>query len=240
MEQQIGIKKQHRGLWTFVCVFLVLLVVGSCLVGRWYFYFKAHPDEMARLLGNVKTVDTTELQKLLLNPQSPQWGAEKPIVTIVEFGDFRCLQCYKEFFVLRPLLIKYKDVIRFYWRDYPAVAAESVDFALAARCADEQKKFIEFHDKLFQNQSTLAKTDLVKVSQQVGLNSFEFLSCLDKKSKLGLVNRDIQDAEALGVKGTPTIFINANKISGAAPADVFEKIILDILNKYEGGTTTNK
>jgi protein-disulfide isomerase len=240
MEDAIKNRRRIGAGKIIVATILLLAVIAACFVGRWYFYFKAHLEEMAILLGKVKTVDTGQLQKILLNQQSPQWGAAKPLVTIVEFGDFRCQQCYKEFFVLRPILLKYKDVVRFYWRDYPAVGEESVDFALAARCADEQGRFIEFHDKLFQRQSELAKSDLVSIAQQVGINSFSFLNCIEKRLKLGLINNDIKDAEALGVQGTPTIFINENKISGAAPAEVLEKIILDILNKYEGSQTENE
>ncbi|MBI5254692.1 thioredoxin domain-containing protein [Candidatus Falkowbacteria bacterium] len=238
VEQQI--MKKRKWTWIVAVVVLILLIAASACVGRWYFYFKAHPEEAAKLLGYATSEDMEALKAILLNKQSPQWGAEKPIITIVEFGDFRCPQCYKEFFVLRPLLIKYQDKIRFYWRDYPVVAEESLTFALAGRCSQEQGKFLQFHDKLFQKQSELKTTDLVKISQQVGLNSFLFTQCLEKKLKLGLINNDIKDAETLGVKGTPTLFINNQKISGAGPADVLEKIILDILNKYEISQTKNK
>lgn len=233
-------RRTRKWPWIVAVIILVLLIGAGVCVGKWYFYFKAHPEEAAKLLGYATSQDMEELKITLLNKQSPQWGAEKPIITIVEFGDFRCAQSYKEFFVLRPLLIKYQDKIRFYWRDFPVVEEESLTFALAGRCSQEQGKFLQFHDKLFQKQSELKTTDLIKVAQQIGLNSFSFSQCLEKKLKLGLINNDIKDAETLGVKGTPTLFINNQKISGAAPADVLEKIILDILNKYENSQTKNK
>jgi len=228
------IKRGKIILWAVII--LVAIIFSSAVVYsvKTYFYFKAHPEAAFALLNQHPSADPPVQQDALISVMSPQFGAEEPLINIVEFGDFRCPQCQKAFFVLRPLLIKYKDEARFYWLDLPIVTEQSLDFALAGRCADAQGKFVEFHDRLFQFQDQLLPGNLVGIAQQVGLNSFQFAKCLDSSEKLNLIKTDVALADQLQVQGTPTVFLNQYKVQGAAPTETYEQIIQEILQEYEG------
>lgn len=228
-------KRGKTILW--VVAILVALFFSAAVVYsvKTFFYYKAHPEAAFALLNQKPSAEPQIQTDELTSALSPQFGAEDPIINIVEFGDFRCPQCKKAFFVLRPLLMKYKDEVRFYWRDLPIVTEQSLDFALAGRCADAQGKFIEYHDKLFQFQDQLLPANLVGVAQQVGMNSFQFAKCLDSSETLELIKTDVALADQLQVQGTPTVFVNQYKVQGAAPTETFEQIIQKILQEYEGG-----
>ncbi|MBI4779600.1 DsbA family protein [Candidatus Falkowbacteria bacterium] len=152
-------------------------------------------------------------------------GSAKAPITIVEFGDFACPACEQSFSTIREISLKYKNDIKFIWRDYPVVADSSSLLALAGRCAGEQGLFWPMHDKLFQNQSLDTADQLAIIANQIGADQIRFNDCLAKKKYLAQIQKDLEDGQKFGITGTPTYFINGYKIEGNIPYDVFIKII---------------
>ena len=167
-------------------------------------------------------------------------GNPKAKVTVVEFSDFQCPFC-RSFWsgAYQQIKKEYVDTgkIKFVFRDYPLpfhpagqVSAES------AECADEQGKFWEMHDKIFQEQTkqgtgtvTYGVTELKKWASQIGLDSAKFNQCLDSGKYKSEVEKDLADGSAYGVSGTPTLFINGKPVVGAQPFSVFKAVIDDEL-----------
>lgn len=152
-------------------------------------------------------------------------GSAKAPITIVEFGDFTCPVCEKAFPTIREISLKYKNDIKFIWRDYPVVQDYSALLALSARCAGEQGLFWPMHDKLFQNQGVSTADQLTALANQIGADTARFKDCLNKEKYLPQIKKDLSDGQTFGNTGTPTYFINGYKIAGDIPYDIFVKII---------------
>jgi protein-disulfide isomerase len=165
----------------------------------------------------------------------PVKGDKKASVTIIEFGDFQCSYC--EMFatnVFPEIEKKYIKTgqVKFVYRDFPLSFHQYAQKAAeAAECADEQGKFWNYHDKLFQNQNSLDLGSLKTYAQQLGLGMTKFNDCLDAGSMNAEVQKDVSDGGSYGVSGTPAFFINGTPLTGAQPFEEFEKIIEQELKK---------
>jgi protein-disulfide isomerase len=151
-------------------------------------------------------------------------GTTTPRVVIVEFADFACPYCQKSFPAARELGLKYKDSIKVIFRDFPG-HDDSIDLALAARCAGEQGKFWQMHDRIFQSASGLTSDQIQNLANNIGLRPDEFKKCIDSKKYLAQIQKDYSDAQSLGVTGTPTWYVNGVKIEGEVPLSMWEKLI---------------
>ncbi|MBU2456366.1 DsbA family protein, partial [Patescibacteria group bacterium] len=152
--------------------------------------------------------------KILIEGQNNYWtGSIDPKIVIVEFADFSCPLCKNSFSKIRTISLKYKDNIKIIFRDFP-IHENSINLALAGRCAGEQGLFWQMHDKLFQSQGDLTSDHLVSLATQIGVDAKKFNDCLNSQKYLTSIKKDFYDGELLGVKGTPTWFINGQKIEG--------------------------
>jgi len=154
--------------------------------------------------------------------------ADAPI-TIIEFSDFQCPFCKRFFTQTLPQIEKdyiSTGKVKLVYRDYPLnFHPEAQKSAEAAECADDQGKFWEFHDKIFENQESLSNANYKKWAADLSLDIAEFNDCLDSGKYAAEVQKDFQDGAAAGVKGTPSFFVNGQYIRGAQPYDVFKQII---------------
>lgn len=92
---------------------------------------------------------------------------------------------------------------------------------LAAMAAADQGKFWEYRDKVFANQQTIQRADLVRYAREVGLDVSRFERDLDAKSGQARIDADLAETRAIGVSGTPGFFINGRFLSGAKPFEEF-------------------
>jgi protein-disulfide isomerase len=127
--------------------------------------------------------------------------------------------------------LRYSDKVKHIYRDFPALGENSVNLALAARCAGEQGLFWPMHDKLFQNQGVSTPKELLELANQIGADTVKYELCYSQKKYLNLIQKDFLDGETLGVNGTPTWFINGQKIEGDIPLNIFTQIIEELINK---------
>lgn len=158
---------------------------------------------------------------------SPSLGSKDAKVTIVEFADFGCPYSRQSAFTLRSLASAYGDRIRYVYRDFPIVELhpEAELAAEAGKCAQEQGKFWEFHDKLYLNQSDLSLANLLKLAREANLNEVAMKSCLSSHRKQAAVAEDYAAGLAAGVQGTPTFFVNGTRIPGSIPEETLKHII---------------
>ncbi|PYS95253.1 MAG: hypothetical protein DMF65_14350 [Acidobacteria bacterium] len=143
----------------------------------------------------------------------PEKGNPAASVTLVEFTDYQCPSCAAEQPVLERLITEYGDRVRFVVRDFPLkMHADALKAAEAAEAAREQGKYWDFTAILFHNQSALQINMLKQYAQVLGLDRAKFDSALDTGKFADKVQRDLADGEKVGVKGTPTLFVNGRRV----------------------------
>jgi protein-disulfide isomerase len=152
--------------------------------------------------------------------------ADAPI-TIVEFSDYQCPFCRRwHAEVYEPLLAAYPGKIRLVYRHLPltSIHPDAFSAAEASMCAGEQDAFWKFQDKLFSSES-LGNSAYLQYAQDLGLNMTTFEACLTDHKYQQAVETDSNFAIDLGIRSTPTFFINGLAIVGAQPLDVFKQVI---------------
>lgn len=165
-------------------------------------------------------------------------GSPSAPVVLVEFSDFQCPFCRKLWRDSLPQITeKYIKTgkVRFVYRDFPISSihpgAESA--AMAGECAEDQGKFWEMHDKIFSEQDKMGQgtvefgvSDLKRWAREIGLDGTALDACLDSGKYKSEVAKDYSDGSALGVSGTPHVFVNGKLlIRGALPYTQIEQII---------------
>jgi protein-disulfide isomerase len=151
-------------------------------------------------------------------------------VEVIEFSDFECPYCQKVQPVLKEVLTQFDGKVKHVWKDFPLpMHPNAVAAAMAARCAQEQGKFWEYHDMLFANQQALTPSHLKQHAAVVGLDSLAFDACLDRGKYRDQINTARKDAAGILVPATPTVFINGRLVSGVAAKEEYARIISDEL-----------
>ncbi|MBI2612317.1 DsbA family protein [Candidatus Kaiserbacteria bacterium] len=167
-----------------------------------------------------------------LSPDDPVLGNADAPVTIIAFEDFECPFCARFTAEAEQLLIQNEikeGLARIVWKDFPLSIHSRARLAHeAARCAQEQGKFWEYHDLLFGNQDRLGKADLKAYAKALGLDATAFDSCLDSGKYRALVQKGINEGTRAGVSGTPSFVINGTLVSGALPYEAFSDVIRQI------------
>ena len=162
---------------------------------------------------------------------APALGPKTAPVTIIEYGDFGCPSCWLWYAtgVLDQLHAKYGDQIRFVWRDYPVITLLSPDAAEAGQCANEQGKFWEFHDAVYEHQGAIEASDLQSYAAAIGLNMSQFNDCVSSHRYRDRVNAEQTEAFTHGYHGAPFFLVNNQLILGAQPLSVFASFIDPLL-----------
>jgi protein-disulfide isomerase len=126
--------------------------------------------------------------------------------------------------------------LRIEWRDFPYRGRESVNAAVAARAAQAQGRFWEYHDLLYNSQfSGYSDENLIALGRRAGLDADRFERDYENARYEPLVRADFQKGLDVGVNGTPTYFINGKMLVGLQPIGVFENAIEDARREAEGG-----
>ncbi len=161
-------------------------------------------------------------------------GSPDAPVMIIEWADFQCPFCGRFYRQSLPRLeeeylstgearLVYKDFpLRFH--QYAQKAAE------AGKCALEQGRFWEFHDKVFENQRNITIENLKRWAVEGGLDEERFNECLDSGRMAAVVQDEMAEGQAAGVRGTPTFLINGELVVGAQPYEEFKKVIEEKLS----------
>ena len=157
-------------------------------------------------------------------------GDDDAPVVIYEFSDYQCPFCGRFYTDTLPLIeenyIK-TGKVRLIFKDFPldSIHPEATPAAIAARCAGDQGKFWEMHDKLFENQRTLGNSNYKQWAEEIGLDTAKFGDCIDTRKYLSAVRKDLVEGQQNGIQGTPGFFVNGRLISGAQPFSVFQTAI---------------
>ena len=187
-------------------------------------YFKT-----LRINGKVTTYLTPpELVRVDLSLNgAPSKGSEKAEVTIVKFEDFQCPYCKAVQPNFEEVLKRYDGKVRLVHKDLPLdeIHPQARQAAEAARCADDEGKFWEYHDKLYASSPNAAPEDLKSYAKDLGLKQDSFDKCLTSGKYKETIQKDVNEGASLGLTGTPTFFINGRELSGAQSVQAISQII---------------
>ena len=234
--------------------------------------FSQSADEMKGLRRDIDAVrdalkvienDLAEIKKLLQQqaaaPQpaafqeatikvdgAPFLGQKDAKVTLVEFSDYQCPFCGRNFHQTFPQVVsEYVKAgkVKYVFRDFPleSIHPFALKAAEAARCSGEQGKYWEMHDKLFSNQSALAVDNLKEYAKALSLDTEKFTTCLDSGKEAAGIRTDIAEGQKVGARGTPGFFLGLTQpneptfkavkfINGAQPYAEFKGAIEGLLS----------
>jgi len=182
--------------------------------------------DMGRTHG---TISTAMGSPILGDPSAP--------ITIVEFGDYQCEQCYAWFHETKPAIVRdYIDTgkVNLVFVDLAFLGKDSIPASMATYCAEDQEMYWEYHDLLYNSQESVdggwANSERLKAfAYSLGLDFELFESCLDSEKYSKRVQYNIQQAKDNGIRGTPGFFIvgpdGQQKIGGAQPFSVFKNVL---------------
>jgi len=174
-----------------------------------------------------------ELDKLKTQFQ-PSLGTPGAPVVLVVFTDFQCPFCKDEAQMLRQNLISaYPKEVRLYFKDFPLsqIHPWAKSAAIAGRCVFRQNPaaFWDFHDWVYAHQTDITadnfKDKLLEFAKGKEIDTIQLSRCLESRDTESEVDRSIAEGKALGVRSTPTLFINGRRIEGQVPWPSLRDII---------------
>ena len=195
-----------------------------------------------KILENQLPTKQPSIPLKISTDNDPVIGKLNAPVTIIEFSDFQCPFCAKFHLETLPLIMNEyinEGQVKLVFRDFPiqSIHPNALPASLAAECANEQGKFKEMHDVLFENQKEWNKQSIDNViitfnqyASGMGLDGNTFDSCLKNGKYVEEIQKDLNDGRAYGISGTPGFFVGNDQIGfieleGAQPFENFKKVI---------------
>ena len=232
---------------------IVVVGIAAFFAGTYTSNFNSDEISQADLDEAVAKLELKILQNQLPTEQpkppvkisadnDPIIGDPNAPITIIEFSDFQCPFCAR--FHVQTLPSIYEEYIdqgkvKLVFRDFPiqSIHPNALPASIAAECANDQGKFKEMHDKLFENQNdwnkqetTVALSMFIQYADAIEIEKNEFESCLTSGKHINDIRKDLDDGREYGVTGTPGFFVGNDEIGyvelkGAQPFESFKKII---------------
>ncbi|MEI6627024.1 MAG: thioredoxin domain-containing protein [bacterium] len=229
---QTPVKRWYKKSWGIFLIILVtiLLILSGFLAYGFYLIMKDGYSQVP--VKTAQTLDIGQIRSIVERGDRPSWGSASSSIVIVEFADFQCAHCQIEFPIIREIMNKYQNEVRFIFRSYPTIDENSVVVAQSAYCADEQGKFWQMHDRLFTTigAGNFQMTQLEAVAKQSGLDLVKYQSCMSSEEEKAKILQDNTDATSLGLQGTPTFFINGYEATGEISKENWISVIEGIKN----------
>ena len=206
--------------WTFYA-----LLIG--IVGGGLLMWSLLSQEAGGNLMNIGPVTGSSALQLLVPPGTPTYGDVTSTVTVTEFLDLECPACRAFYPTMKQIRDEYADRVRFAYRLFPLTELHphARAAAIADTCAERQGKFLEYADAALLNQQALERPDLIRYADALGLNDAQFQTCLDDPTAAAQVDTGRKAGDALGINGTPTIFINDVKLDSPPTYDQFKQLL---------------
>jgi protein-disulfide isomerase len=162
----------------------------------------------------------------------PYEGNASARVIVTEYSDFECPACGMAETIVRTLRSEYRDRIAFRYVHFPLtnIHPDAFKAAEASECANDQGKFWEYHDKLYENQRGLGTGLYYSIAKSLDLNFSQFKQCFDTDATKDVVMRDLRESLGKNLRGTPSFFVNDIPVENFAYENL-KKIIDEELKK---------
>ncbi len=168
---------------------------------------------------------------------SPIRGDINAPITLIEFGDYQCHFCNVHFHNTEHLLLENyinNGKVKMIFKDFTIIGPDSINAAHGAHCANDQGKFWEYHDILYnnwtgENNGWASSINLLKFAQEIKLNIDEWSDCMIEAKHSQIITESSKNARELGITGTPAFFVigpdnKITKLIGAQPFEEFKRI----------------
>ena len=143
---------------------------------------------------------------------APILGEPDAPVTLVVFSDFNCPHCARAGEQLRSMIEESQGRVRLAYRNFPLLRHRgSMEAAVAGLAAHRQERFWALHDAMFENRARLNEEVILALAEQVGLDVEQFRQDLLDPALEARVRAEREEGEQLGVRGTPTVFVNGRQ-----------------------------
>lgn len=154
-------------------------------------------------------------------------GRDDAPVTLIEYADFECPYCGQAEPAIRDLLAVEGDELRYVFRHLPLsdVHPFAQLAAEASEAASAQGRFWEMHDLLFEHQGDLRPRDIYGYAAQLELDMERFEDEMQHRAHKKRVVADVASADASGVSGTPSFFVNGRRYYGAYDLQTLTQIV---------------
>ncbi|MFH1722232.1 MAG: thioredoxin domain-containing protein [Candidatus Altiarchaeota archaeon] len=230
-DDEIIVSVDSENIWKIATFILGILLIASIFTNGFQFSQPTGSQTQTpttTIQGTPQPTTVSQANKIDVG-DNPTIGNSDAPVTIIEYSDFQCPYCSR-FITGAYAEIKkqYIDTgkVRLAFKHFPLGFHENAQKAAeATECANDQGKFWQYHDKLFENQGSLDVDNLKKYAQDLGLDMRTFTSCLDSGKHEQAVKKDMADGTQAGVQGTPSFLINGKLVVGAQPFENFKTAI---------------
>jgi protein-disulfide isomerase len=221
---------------------VIIIVINSTPI--------SHNSFSGLVFVNATSTLTTSKYSLseLVQQGSPYLGNRSAPITIIDFSDFQCHLCARYVKNTEPLINKtyiQTGKVALVFKHLPNRGFDSIGAHLAAQCTNDQRKFWQFHNLLYENQQGIDsgwvnEENLRKFASQIpGLNIEQFNSCFDTQKYKEFIDKDVQLANSVGFFDTPNFIIvhsidgsDPEVIRGAQPFSAFQSVIDKELNEF--------
>jgi len=219
---------------------ILLLAIFAVMTVSVGLYASSYYSQLMEMQENRMSV--TGPVPINLTSGSPVLGSPSAPITIVEFGDYQCEACYHWYHNTRADIIdNYIETgkANLVFIDLPFLGRDSITAAQATYCADDQGKYWEYHETLYNFQEAIdngwaSKDRLVSFAFDLDMNMDEFNDCMDSSKYAKRVKANYDESQRFGAEATPTFLIispdgNMKKITSAQPYSVFSQVIEPML-----------
>ena len=182
------------------------------------------------VLGAAPILLTIFLLSGQLSPSTIPIITTGPTPVLTEFGDFSCPHCANFAFTIMPEIQKEfidPGLISFEYRHYPFLGDQSSRAAEASECAREQDAFMAYHYRLFAmllSDKPYTFHTLTQAAEDTGIDAAALAACIDNNTYKTKVSDDFEFAKTLGVKGTPSLFINNTYLRWSDRQDLIDQL----------------
>jgi len=223
-ENTLTFKRSHFYAVLLPLTFVVGLAVGYLFWGRGTIEPPAAPTTAVAQPAAPQEVNRYDIPE----DDDPVYGSDQAAITIIEFSDYECPYCRRWHIEVWPQIEEvYGDQVRLVFRDFPltSIHPNATPAAAAANCAGEQGFYWEFSERLFSMELGLSVSAYNQYATELDLDMGAFTACLNSGDQNDEIMADYEYAANLGVRSTPTFFVNGIPLVGAQPFEVFQEVI---------------
>jgi len=163
-------------------------------------------------------------------------GPASAPATLVVYGDYECPHTRAAHIAIRGVQPRLAGLVRYVYRHFPlqSIHPHAEHSAEIAEVADAAGKFWQMHDHLFRHQDALEDADLVGYATELGIDADRARDALASHAYADRVKADVRSGLALGVRGTPTLFINGVRYAGERDVPTLEAVLRDSTTRGGG------
>ena len=155
----------------------------------------------------------------------PFKGPADAVVTIAVFDDYQWPYCARLEPLLQQVLDKYPENVKLVVKHFPLANHKYAHkAATAALAANVQGKFWEFHNKLFKNYNVINDTKIQDIAKELGIDIEKFNKDMQSPAIKSLIARDMNNGRQIGIRGTPTVFINGKTLKNRSLQGIYQVI----------------